>query len=192
MASRLARNNPSVCAASASSPTKGVTILKATMKSLHSSRCSMRAGGGSAAICKSIIAGVRAMATLAPDVLLAPGGTVTGALQRATHEIPIVFVETTDPVDRGLVASLSKPGGNITGFTQFDFAISGKWLELLKEVVPGITRVAVIRDPAQFSGVAELAVIQAVASSHSVEISVIDARDLSGIETAIAQFALGP
>jgi len=128
----------------------------------------------------------------APDLLLAPGGTVAGALQRATRDIPIIFVETTDPVDRGLVASLSRPGGNTTGFTQFDFAISGKWLELLKEVAPGITRVAVIRDPAQFSGVGELAVIQAVAPSHALEISVVDARDIAGIETAIEQFARRP
>jgi putative tryptophan/tyrosine transport system substrate-binding protein len=113
---------------------------------------------------------------LAPDVLLASGGTVTGALQRATHEIPIVFVETTDPVDRGLVASLSKPGSNTTGFTQFDFAITGKWLELLKEIAPDVTRAAVIRDPDQFSGVAELAAIQAIAASRAVDISSIDAR----------------
>ena len=128
----------------------------------------------------------------APDLLLALGGTVTGALQHATRDIPIVFVETSDPVDRGLVASLSQPGGNTTGFTQFDFAISGKWLELLKEVAPGITRVAVIRDPAQFSGVGELAVIQAVAPSHAVEISAVDARNIAGIETAIEQFARRP
>jgi putative ABC transport system substrate-binding protein len=127
-----------------------------------------------------------------PDLLLALGGTVTGALQHATRDIPIVFVETSDPVDRGLVASLSQPGGNTTGFTQFDFAISGKWLELLKEVAPDITRVAVIRDPAQFSGVGELAVIQAVAPSHAVEISVVDARDIAGIETAIEQFGRRP
>jgi len=124
-----------------------------------------------------------------PDLLLAPGGTVVGALQRATHEIPIVFVETTDPVDRGLVASLSRPGGNTTGFTQFDFAISSKWLELLKEIAPNITRMAVIRDPAQFSGVAEGAAIQTVASSHGVEITVVDARDLGAIEAATMQFA---
>jgi putative ABC transport system substrate-binding protein len=117
---------------------------------------------------------------------------VTGALQRATHDIPIVFVETSDPVDRGLVASLSQPGGNTTGFLQFDFAISGKWLELLKEVAPGVTHVAVIRDPSQFSGVAEVAAIQAVASSQAVEIKVVDARDIAAIETALVQFARQP
>jgi putative tryptophan/tyrosine transport system substrate-binding protein len=125
----------------------------------------------------------------APDLLLAPGGTVTGALQRATRDIPIVFVETTDPVDRGLVASLSQPGGNTTGFLQFDFAITGKWLELLKEIAPKVTRVAVIRDPSQFSGVAEVAAIQAVASSQAVDIRVVDARDIAGLETALVQFA---
>ncbi len=103
-----------------------------------------------------------------------------------------MFVETTDPVDRGLVASLSRPGGNTTGFTQFDFTLSGKWLKLLKEIAPSITRMAVIRDPAQFSGVAELAAIQAVASSHGVDITVVDARDLATIEAAITQFTRQP
>jgi putative tryptophan/tyrosine transport system substrate-binding protein len=144
-----------------------------------------RWGAGSADLYRTYAA---ELVKQAPDVLLAPGGTVIGALQLVTRDVPIVFVETTDPVDRGLVASLSRPGGNTTGFTQFDFAISGKWLELLKEIVPSITRVAVIRDPAQFSGVAEVAVIQAVASSHAVEIGVVDARDIAGIETAIALF----
>jgi len=129
---------------------------------------------------------------LAPDLLLAPGGTVTGSLQRATHEIPIVFVGTTDPVDRGLVTSLSKPGSNTTGFTQFDFAITGKWLELLKEIAPDVTRAAVIRDPDQFSGAAELAAIQAVAASHAIDISSIDARDVGRIETALVRFASQP
>jgi putative ABC transport system substrate-binding protein len=114
---------------------------------------------------------------------------VVGALQQATREIPIVFVETTDPVDRGLVASLSQPGGNTTGFTQFDFAISGKWLELLKEIAPKVTRAAVIRDPSQFSGVAELAAIQAVAAAQQVEISSVDARDIAHVETVLSQFA---
>jgi putative ABC transport system substrate-binding protein len=121
--------------------------------------------------------------------LLAEGGTVVGALQRVTHDVPIVFVGTTDPVSRGLVASLSRPGGNTTGFTQFEFGISGKWLELLKEIAPRVTRAAVIRDPSQFSGVGELAAIQAVAPSLGVDISAIDARDVSEIERAITQFA---
>ena len=111
------------------------------------------------------------LVTRAPDVLLAEGGTIVGALQRVTREVPIVFFGTTDPVNRGLVASLSRPGGNTTGFTQFEFGISGKWLELLKQVAPGVTRAAVIRDPSQFSGVGELAAIQAIAPSLGVDLS---------------------
>jgi len=111
------------------------------------------------------------LATHGPDVLLAEGGTIVGALQRVTREVPIVFFGTTDPVNRGLVASLSRPGGNTTGFTQFEFGISGKWLELLKQVAPGVTRAAVIRDPSQFSGVGELAAIQAIAPSLGVDLS---------------------
>ena len=122
-------------------------------------------------------------------MLLAVGGTVVGALQRATHDVPIVFVETTDPVSRGLVASLSQPGGNTTGFTQFEFGISGKWLELLKEIAPGVARAAVIRDPSEFSGVGELATIQTVASSLKVDISPVDARDAGEIQRAIKDFA---
>jgi putative ABC transport system substrate-binding protein len=125
----------------------------------------------------------------APDVLLAAGGTVVGALQRVTRDVPIVFAETTDPVDRGLVASLSRPGGNTTGFIQFEFGISGKWLALLKEIVPSLTRGAVIRDPSQFSGVGEVAAIQTIAASLGVDISVVDARDGAGIERAITEFA---
>ena len=128
----------------------------------------------------------------APDLLLAVGGTVVGALQRLTHELPIVFVGTTDPVSRGLVASLSRPGGNATGFLLFEFGISGKWLELLKEIAPRVTRAAVIRDPSVFSGVGELAAIQAIAPSLSVDLSPVDARDVAGIERALTDFARQP
>ena len=103
--------------------------------------------------------------------------------------MPIVFVETTDPVDRGLVASLSRPGGNTTGFIQYEFAISGKWLELLKEIAPRVTHAAVIRDPTQFSGVGEVAAIQTIAPSLGVDVSAVDARDAAGIERAITEFA---
>jgi len=132
------------------------------------------------------------LVTRAPDVLLAEGGTVVGALQQVTRDVPIVFFGTTDPVNRGLVASLSRPGGNTTGFTQFEFGISGKWLELLKQVAPGVTRAAVIRDPSQFSGVGELAAIQAIAPSLSVDLSPVDARDVQAIERAITDFARKP
>ncbi len=132
------------------------------------------------------------LVTHAPDVLLAEGGTIVGALQRVTRDVPIVFFGTTDPVNRGLVASLSRPGGNTTGFTQFEFGISGKWLELLKQVAPGVTRAAVIRDPSQFSGVGELAAIQAIAPSLSVDLSPVDARDAGAIEQALRDFARQP
>jgi putative tryptophan/tyrosine transport system substrate-binding protein len=132
------------------------------------------------------------LVALAPDVLLGVGGTAIGALQQVTRDLPIVFVETTDPVNRGLVASLSRPGGNTTGFTQFEFGISGKWLELLKEIAPRITRAAVIRDPGQFSGVGELAAIQAIAPSLRVDLSPVDARDADAIERALTEFARQP
>jgi putative tryptophan/tyrosine transport system substrate-binding protein len=129
---------------------------------------------------------------LSPDVLFGVGGTVVGALQQATLVAPIVFVETTDPVGRGLIASLSRPGGNTTGFTQFEFSISGKWLELLKEIVPGLTRSLVIRDPGQFSGIGEFAAIEAVAPSLGVELTALDARNTSEIEHVIPDFARRP
>jgi len=125
----------------------------------------------------------------APEALLAVGGTVVGALQRVTRDIPIVFVGTSDPVNRGLVASLSRPGGNTSGFTLFEFSISGKWLELLKEITPRLTSAVVIRDPSEFSGVGELAAIQAIASSLRVDLSPVDARHVGEIERALTDFA---
>ena len=92
------------------------------------------------------------LVALVPDVVLAAGGTFVGALQQVSRTVPIVFVEVTDPVNRGLVASLARPGGNTTGFTQFEFSISGKWLELLKQIAPNVKRAAVIRDPSEFFG----------------------------------------
>jgi putative tryptophan/tyrosine transport system substrate-binding protein len=129
---------------------------------------------------------------LSPDLLFGVGGTVVGALQQATQTVPIVFVETTDPVSRGLVASLSRPGGNTTGFTQFEFGISGKWLELLKQIVPGLTRALIVRDPSEFSGVGELAAIQAIAPSLGVELTALDPRNTSEIGRVIADFAHHP
>src|ERR1019366_6974259 len=91
------------------------------------------------------------LVALMPDITLASGGTAVGALQQATGTVPIVFVNVTAPVNRGLVARLAQPGGNATGFIQFEFSLSGKWLELLKQIAPGVTRAAVIRDPSEFS-----------------------------------------
>jgi putative ABC transport system substrate-binding protein len=111
------------------------------------------------------------LAALAPDVLVAASGTATAApLIQATRTIPIVFVSVIDPVGAGFVASLARPGGNATGFTMFEYGISGKWLELLKEIAPRVTRAAVLRDPAIASGIGQFAAIQAVAPSLGVEL----------------------
>jgi putative ABC transport system substrate-binding protein len=127
-----------------------------------------------------------------PDVILANGGTIVGVLQQATRTVPIVFVQVTDPVGGGYVASLARPGGNATGFAQFEYGLSSKWLELLKQLVPAITRAAVIRDPARTSGVGQFAAIQAVAPSFGVELTPIDSRDATGIERAVTAFANSP
>jgi putative ABC transport system substrate-binding protein len=124
-----------------------------------------------------------------PDVALAAGGTIVAALQRASRTVPIVFVNVTDPVGGGLVASLARPGGNATGFTQFEFGISAKWLELLKEIAPGIKRVAVIRDPTARSGGGQLGAIQAVAPTLGVDVKPIDAGDVDAIEHDLAEFS---
>jgi putative tryptophan/tyrosine transport system substrate-binding protein len=128
---------------------------------------------------------------IAPDVLLVGGGTYAGMLQQMTSTVPIVFVEASDPVNRGLVASLAQPGSNVTGFTQFEFSIGGKWLELLKQIAPSVRRVAVIRDPSQSSAAGQFAAMQALAPSLGVEISPIDARDIGAIEQALTAFARG-
>ncbi len=132
------------------------------------------------------------LVALAPDVVLAPGGTVVGALQQASRTVPIVFVNVTDPIGRGYVASLAEPGGNATGFTSFEFGMGGKWLELLKQIAPGVTRVAVFRDPVITAGIGYLAAIHALAPSFGVEVSPVDVRVTSDIEQAIAAFARTP
>jgi putative ABC transport system substrate-binding protein len=136
---------------------------------------------------------VRAYATqliaLAPDVILADGGTTVGPLLKATRTVPIVFVNVTDPVGAGFVESLARPGDNASGFTLFEYAISAKWLELLKEMSPRVTRVAVLRNPALASGAGQLGAIQTAASSLGVELRPIDVRDASGIERAVTAFA---
>jgi ABC-type uncharacterized transport system substrate-binding protein len=129
------------------------------------------------------------MVALAPDVILAAGATIVAALQRSSRSVPIVFVTVTDPVGGGLVASLARPGGNTTGFSQFEFGISAKWLELLKDIAPGVTRVAVIRDPTARTGGGQLGAIQAVAPSLGVELSPIDPQDADTIERGLAAFA---
>jgi putative ABC transport system substrate-binding protein len=130
------------------------------------------------------------LAALAPDVLVAASGTTTVApLLQATRTVPIVFVVVVDPVGAGFVASLAQPGGNATGFTMFEYGLSGKWLELLKQIAPSMTRAAVLRDPAVASGIGQFAAVQAVAPSLGVELSPVDVRDASEIERAVTAFA---
>src|SRR5262249_9400883 len=132
------------------------------------------------------------LVALAPDLILASGAPAAIAVQQASRTMPVVFVDTTDPVAAGFVTSLARPGGYATGFTQFEFGMSGKWLELLKEIAPSVTRAAVIRNPTTPAGSGQLGAIQAVAPSFRVEVSPIDVRDTSEIEHAIAAFAREP
>src|SRR5881398_1281384 len=120
--------------------------------------------------------------TLAPDVILVGGGASIGALLQATRSVPVVFAFVPDPVGSGLVDSLSRPGGNVTGFMQFEYSLCGKWPELLKQIAPEIKRVGVLRDPAISAGIGQFAVIQSVASSVGVEVSPISLRDAGDIE----------
>jgi putative ABC transport system substrate-binding protein len=124
-----------------------------------------------------------------PDVILAEGGGSVGPLQQATRTIPIVFVGTADPVAGGFVRSLARPGGNATGFLFFEYSMAGKWPELLKQIALAVTRVGALRDSGQFSGMAQLGVIQAVASFLGMEINPIDVRNVGEMERAIAEFA---
>jgi putative tryptophan/tyrosine transport system substrate-binding protein len=129
------------------------------------------------------------LVALGPDVILTSGSLTVRPIQQATRTIPIVFVQAVDPVGSGFVESMSRPGGNTTGFTQFEYSLSGKWLELLKQIAPQVTRVAVIRDPVNGSGIAQFAVIQAFAPPLDAELTPIDARDVGEIERGISAFA---
>ena len=132
------------------------------------------------------------LVALAPDVILAAGSAAAAPLLQATRTVPIVFANVPDPVGAGFVDSLARPGGNVTGFTSFEYGMSGKWLELLKEIAPGVTRAAVLRDPAIPAGIGQFGAIQAVAPSFGVEVSPINVRDAGEIERAVAAFARGP
>jgi putative ABC transport system substrate-binding protein len=129
------------------------------------------------------------LVALAPDLILAVGIPAVIALQQATRTVPIVFVNTIDPVGAGLVDSLAQPGGNLTGLTIYEYEISAKWLDLLKEIAPQLTRVAVLRDAAIPSGIGQWAVIQAAARSFGVDVRPVGLRDTGEIERAVAAFA---
>ena len=155
----------------------------------HNLRIDTRWGGGDADLIRKYAA---ELVALAPEVVLAPGGTVVGALQQASRTVPIVFVNVTDPVGRGYVASLAQPVGNATGFTSFEFGMGGKWLEVLKEMAPRVTRAAVLRDPVITAGMGYLAAIHALAPSVGVQVTPVDVRHTSDIERAVAAFARTP
>jgi putative ABC transport system substrate-binding protein len=126
------------------------------------------------------------------DVILASGSPSVEALLRVTRSVPIVFANVIDPVGAGFVASMARPRGNATGFTAFEYSISGKWLELLKEIKPNLTRVVVLREPSIAAGIGQFAAIQSAAASSGVELSAIDSRDAGEIERALAEFAQEP
>jgi putative ABC transport system substrate-binding protein len=127
---------------------------------------------------------------LAPDVILASASASVIALQEINHDLPIVFASVIDPVGAGFVASLARPGGNTTGFVAFEYSISSKWLELLKELAPGLKRVAVVREPSISAGIGQFAAIQTFASSSSgLELTAIDPRDPAEIKRALTAFA---
>jgi ABC-type uncharacterized transport system substrate-binding protein len=129
------------------------------------------------------------LVAIAPDVILASGNATTGPMSQATRAVPIVFTLVPDPVGAGFVDSLARPGGNVTGFASFEYGISAKWLELLKEIAPPVTRVAIIRDAAISAGTGLFGAIQSVASSFGVEATAVNVRDAAEIERAITSFA---
>jgi len=129
------------------------------------------------------------LVTLKPDLILSSGTPSVAALQKATRSVPIVFAQVVDPVGSGFVETLARPGGNITGFSVFEFGISGKWLELLKEIAPNVTRAAILRDVALASGSGQLGALQSVAPLLGVELRPVDVSDAAAIERAVVAFA---
>src|SRR4051812_38745217 len=129
------------------------------------------------------------LVALAPDVILTTGSLAVGPLQQATHTIPIVFVNAPDPVGAGFVQSMAHPGGNITGFSNFEYSMSGKWAELLKQVAPTVSRALMLRDPTSAAGIGQFAAVRSVAQSIGIELTPVDVRDNDEIERRVAAFA---
>ena len=173
---------------------QGRAIIAAFLQGLHqlgwsegrNARIDIRWGAGDAENMHKYAA---ELVTLTPDVMLATGGTTVGPLLQASRTVPIVFANVPDPVGSGFVDSLAQPGGNATGFVQFEYSLSGKWLELLKQIAPGVTRAAVLWDPAITAGIGQFAVIQAVAPSLGMEVRAVKVRDAPEIERGVAAFA---
>jgi putative ABC transport system substrate-binding protein len=149
-------------------------------------RMEVRATRGDAELARKYAA---ELVALTPDVILAVGGAHVGPSLQASRSVPIVFVIVPDPLGSGFVKSLARPGGNVTGFAQFEYSLSGKWLQLLKEIAPGVKRAAVLWDPALAAGIGQFAVIQAFAPSLGVDLSPVNVRDASEIEREITAFA---
>jgi ABC-type uncharacterized transport system substrate-binding protein len=131
------------------------------------------------------------LVTLSPDAILATSTPVVFALQQATRTVPIVFTQVADPVGAGFIVGLAKPGGNMTGFTNMDYDMGAKWLELLKEIAPHVTRVGVIRDPTTTSGIGQFVAVQSVARTFRVEVSPLGGRDAKDIENTVTEFVRG-
>jgi ABC-type uncharacterized transport system substrate-binding protein len=148
-----------------------------------------RTAGG---VADSIRRHAEELVTLAPDVIVTIGSATVAPVQNATRIIPIVMVNIADPVGAGFVQSLARPGGNATGFINFEYSMSGKWVELLKEIAPGVKRAAVLRDPTSAAGIGQFAAIQGVAQSHGVELTPFGLRDVAELERGVAAFARSP
>jgi putative ABC transport system substrate-binding protein len=145
-----------------------------------------RSAGGDA---DSIRRHAAELVALAPDVIMTVGSLTVAPVQQATRTIPIVFTNVADPVGAGFVQSLTRPGGNATGFTNFEYSMSGKWVELLKQIAPGVTRAAVIRDAAAAAGIGQFSAIQSAAQSLGVELAPVGVRDVAEIERGVTAFA---
>ncbi|MGA7209570.1 MAG: ABC transporter substrate-binding protein [Pseudolabrys sp.] len=142
--------------------------------------------GGEAA---SIRRDAAELVALAPDVIMTVGSLTMGPMQQATQTIPIVFVNLADPVGAGFVQSLARPGGNATGFTNYEYSMSGKWVELLKQIAPNVKRVAILRDPTSAAGIGQFSAIQSAAQSLGVNLTPVSVRDAGEIERGVTEFA---
>src|SRR5215831_9907557 len=149
-------------------------------------RMDIRAGAGNPTTTRKYAA---ELVALAPDVIVGTGSTPVALLLEATHTVPIVFAVVVDPMGAGFVSRLSRPDGNATGFMMFDYSLSGKWVELLKQIAPNVTQVAVLRDPSSPAAIGQFAVIQAVAPSLGLEVSAINVGDPHALDRAVAAFA---